>query len=323
MSIWRCSTAPIPVAVQGRRFLVDRQSHQDDGGRPALHFGRHIQDDQHARYRLGRGVPRHLQALLAPWSQGQRALPRRFETLAAPLCRGISANSQKNSRRRRTARRRSARVVTTIVRNERRRLDNRRRGYTQKAIVGGHKVYLKTGEYVDGSLGEIFVDMHKEGAAFRSLMNNFAIAVSIGLQYGVPLEEFVGRLHLHPLRAQRHGRGQRHHQDVDVHPRLHLPGTGNQLSRPQRSRPCRARRPDAGTRWVAAIPVKNSPKVMTAWLRCRACSKRWPAGATCGGRRLQVLEGGAPGRTGQDGCGCPTRNDCRRHRRRCGTHARL
>ena len=82
-------------------------------------------------------------------------------------------------------------VVTTIVRNERRRLDNRRRGYTQKAIVGGHKVYLKTGEYVDGSLGEIFIDMHKEGAAFRSLMNNFAIAVSIGLQYGVPLEEFV------------------------------------------------------------------------------------------------------------------------------------
>ena len=86
-------------------------------------------------------------------------------------------------------------IVTRIVhrgdRGERKRLDNRRRGYTQKAIVGGHKVYLKTGEYADGSLGEIFIDMHKEGAAFRSLMNNFAIAVSIGLQYGVPLEEFV------------------------------------------------------------------------------------------------------------------------------------
>ncbi|MFQ5984128.1 MAG: vitamin B12-dependent ribonucleotide reductase [Alphaproteobacteria bacterium] len=74
---------------------------------------------------------------------------------------------------------------------KRRRLPQRRRGYTQKAIVGGHKVYLRTGEYEDGSLGEIFVDMHKEGAAFRSLMNNFAIAISIGLQYGVPLEEFV------------------------------------------------------------------------------------------------------------------------------------
>jgi ribonucleoside-diphosphate reductase alpha chain len=58
-------------------------------------------------------------------------------------------------------------------------------------VVGGHKVYLHTGEYDDGRLGEIFLDMHKEGAAFRSLMNNFAIAVSVGLQYGVPLEEFV------------------------------------------------------------------------------------------------------------------------------------
>jgi len=68
---------------------------------------------------------------------------------------------------------------------------HRRKGYTQKATVGGHKVYLRTGEYEDGRLSEIFIDMHKEGAAFRSLMNNFAIAISIGLQYGVPLEEYV------------------------------------------------------------------------------------------------------------------------------------
>jgi len=74
---------------------------------------------------------------------------------------------------------------------KRRRLPQRRSGYTQKAIVGGHKVYLRTGEYEGGQLGEIFIDMHKEGAAFRSLMNNFAIAVSLGLQHGVPLEEFV------------------------------------------------------------------------------------------------------------------------------------
>ena len=71
------------------------------------------------------------------------------------------------------------------------RLPDRRKGYIQKASVGGHKVYLHTGEFEDGALGEIFIDMHKEGAAFRSLMNNFAIATSIGLQYGVPLEEFV------------------------------------------------------------------------------------------------------------------------------------
>ena len=86
----------------------------------------------------------------------------------------------------------SEKIVEKIVeRLARRRLPHRRKGYTQKAIVGGHKVYLRTGEYEDGSLGEIFIDMHKEGAAFRSLMNNFAIAISIGLQYGVPLEEYV------------------------------------------------------------------------------------------------------------------------------------
>ncbi len=74
---------------------------------------------------------------------------------------------------------------------KRRALPARRSGYTQKAIVGGHKIYLRTGEYSDGTLGEIFLDMHKEGAAFRSLMNCFAIAISLGLQHGVPLEEFV------------------------------------------------------------------------------------------------------------------------------------
>ena len=90
----------------------------------------------------------------------------------------------------------SERIVERVIermraRAERERLPDRRKGYTQKAVVGGHKVYLRTGEYADGRLGEIFIDMHKEGAAFRSLMNNFAIAVSVGLQYGVPLEEFV------------------------------------------------------------------------------------------------------------------------------------
>lgn len=74
---------------------------------------------------------------------------------------------------------------------ERNRLPAKRRGWTQKAKIAGHTVFLRTGEYADGTLGEIFVDLHKEGASFRSLMNCFAIAVSIGLQYGVPLEEFV------------------------------------------------------------------------------------------------------------------------------------
>ncbi|WP_046863263.1 vitamin B12-dependent ribonucleotide reductase [Microvirga massiliensis] len=84
------------------------------------------------------------------------------------------------------------RVIERVERvRDREKMPDRRKGYTQKAIVGGHKVYLRTGEYDDGRLGEIFIDMHKEGAAFRAMMNNFAIAISLGLQYGVPLEEYV------------------------------------------------------------------------------------------------------------------------------------
>ena len=71
------------------------------------------------------------------------------------------------------------------------RLPRKRRGFTQEARVGGHKIFLRTGEYLDGTLGEIFIDMHKEGAAFRSMMNCFAMAVSVGLQYGVPLRTYV------------------------------------------------------------------------------------------------------------------------------------
>ena len=82
------------------------------------------------------------------------------------------------------------RVIERIV-AKRRKLPLRRKGYTQKSVVGGHKVYLRTGEYQDGNLGEIFIDMHKEGSAFRSLMDSFAIAISLGLQYGVPLEDYV------------------------------------------------------------------------------------------------------------------------------------
>ena len=82
-------------------------------------------------------------------------------------------------------------IVKEVMKSHREKMPQRRKGYTQKAMVGGHKVYLRTGEYEDGNLGEIFIDMHKEGAGFRAMMNNFAIAVSVGLQYGVPLEEFV------------------------------------------------------------------------------------------------------------------------------------
>ncbi|MBV1703442.1 MAG: vitamin B12-dependent ribonucleotide reductase, partial [Hyphomicrobiales bacterium] len=109
------------------------------------------------------------------------------EDLAAELVRAPAAQ-----RAAAVAERIVERVVERIERlRERERMPDRRKGYTQKAVVGGHKVYLRTGEYDDGRIGEIFIDMHKEGAALRSFINNFAIAVSLGLQYGVPLEEYV------------------------------------------------------------------------------------------------------------------------------------
>jgi ribonucleoside-diphosphate reductase alpha chain len=122
---------------------------------------------------------------------GARAL--RLVRAPAPLAFSLTLPESATEIRARPAGHEGERVVERIVEVERsrRKLPDRRKGYIQKAAVGGHKVYLHTGEYDDGELGEIFIDMHKEGAAFRSVMNNFAIAISIGLQYGVPLDEFV------------------------------------------------------------------------------------------------------------------------------------
>jgi len=75
--------------------------------------------------------------------------------------------------------------------NNRSKMPDRRKGYIQKITIGNHKIYLHTGEYDDGKVGEIFIDMNKEGELVKALMNNFAIAISLGLQYGVPLDEFV------------------------------------------------------------------------------------------------------------------------------------
>ena len=108
--------------------------------------------------------------------------------------REITPSSGAGTEPPRTAVQAAERITEKIVHRyiaRRRRLPDRRAGYTQKARIGHHKIYLRTGEYEDGTLGEIFIDMHKEGAAFRSMTNCFAIAVSLGLQHGVPLEEFV------------------------------------------------------------------------------------------------------------------------------------
>ena len=133
-------------------------------------------------------------------------------------------------------------VERIIVMREREKLPDRRKGYTQKAVVGGHKVYLRTGEYDDGRIGEIFIDMHKEGAALRSFINNFAIAVSLGLQYGVPLEEYVDAFTFTRFEPAGSRAGQRLDQICDLDPRLCVPRTRGQLHVAVRSRPCRSLR---------------------------------------------------------------------------------
>lgn len=122
------------------------------------------------------------------------ALYRDGSKLSQPLNSVLDTADEENSNDVETSKSNTEKTVEKILYkyiSQRRKLPSRRAGYTQKAMVGGHKVYLRTGEYEDGQLGEIFIDMHKEGAAFRSLMNAFAISVSLGLQHGVPLEEFV------------------------------------------------------------------------------------------------------------------------------------
>ena len=139
------------------------------------------------------------EAYLEGWQLGLKALAlyRDGSKLSQPLAAVMADETVEEAEESATSRPQVQKVIEVAERvverwiTERRKLPSRRKGYTQKAVVGGHKVYLRTGEYEDGTLGEIFIDMHKEGAAFRSLMNSFAIAISIGLQYGVPLEEFV------------------------------------------------------------------------------------------------------------------------------------
>ncbi|TLX16546.1 vitamin B12-dependent ribonucleotide reductase [Rhizobium sp. MHM7A] len=133
------------------------------------------------------------------WKLGLKAnaLYRDGSKLSQPLSASLGLDDMAGDEPEVTGERRVVQIVEKVVEKiverlpARRKLPNRRKGYTQKAKVGGHNVYLRTGEYEDGALGEIFIDMHKEGASFRAMMNNFAMAISLGLQHGVPLEEFV------------------------------------------------------------------------------------------------------------------------------------
>ena len=183
---------------------LGREPHPHAGGGAAVHLRRHLQDHQHAERRDRRGLQGGLHAVLEARLKAN-ALYRDGSKLSQPLQSQLIADEDEDDDvieaflDKPAAARAAAlpeKVVEKVVERivvmrERERMPDRRKGYTQKAVVGGHKVYLRTGEYDDGRLGEIFIDMHKEGAALRSLLNNFAIAVSLGLQYGVPLDEYV------------------------------------------------------------------------------------------------------------------------------------
>ena len=151
-----------------------------------------------ALYRDGSKLSQPLSTTDSPEARLLAAVVAEKDPLAEPARREPTGSPQEltptSSSPPRTAVQAAERITEKIVHRyiaRRRRLPDRRAGYTQKARIGNHKIYLRTGEYEDGTLGEIFIDMHKEGAAFRSMTNCFAIAVSLGLQHGVPLEEFV------------------------------------------------------------------------------------------------------------------------------------
>ena len=220
-NVWACGA----MTVEGAPFLKDEDLPVFDCASPCGRLSqRYLSTESHIRmcaavqpYVSG-GISKTINmphsatiddcsdAYSLSWRLGLKsnALYRDGSKLSQPLNTAVFGDAELNDiedaaeenateKAARTAERIVEKVVERVVERpaERRRLPHRRKGYIQKATVGGHKVYLHTGEFDDGELGEIFIDMHKEGAAFRSLMNNFAIAISIGLQYGVPLEEYV------------------------------------------------------------------------------------------------------------------------------------
>ena len=113
------------------------------------------------------------------------------KSLNTKLNKELSDNISKTNKKPKNNSLGDASLNLKIKNNSRFKMPDRRKGYIQKAQIGDHKVYLHTGEYDDGKIGEIFIDTNKEGELVKAMMNNFAIAISLGLQYGVPLEEYV------------------------------------------------------------------------------------------------------------------------------------
>jgi ribonucleoside-diphosphate reductase alpha chain len=151
-------------------------------------------EDVKKAYQLSWQLMTKANALYRDGSKLSQPLNSVADSPEAAALAAISAEPEKKEEPKAPAVQVAERITEKIVHRyiaKRRRLPDRRAGYTQKARIGTHKMYIRTGEYEDGTLGEIFIDMHKEGAAFRSMTNCFAIAVSLGLQHGVPLEEYV------------------------------------------------------------------------------------------------------------------------------------
>ena len=166
-----------PMPGMQERIAFARACREALGGPVVIRFG--ANDLDHLESALSVGIGVRLEGARAPVTDSVRERIAHALSLAMEPTEEVAPQPA------------PAAYTTPVLATDRRRLPDRRKGYIQKATVGGHKVYLHTGEFDEGTLGEIFIDMHKEGAAFRSLMNNFAIAISMGLQYGVPLEEYV------------------------------------------------------------------------------------------------------------------------------------
>ena len=234
----------------GQRFLLRRVAHPHDGGRPAVRLAGRFRRPSTCRmtqpsrtcknaYKLSWQLMLKANALYRDGSK----LSQPLNTVAdAPDLEVEAAPAEAAPEPKAEPVQIAEKIVYRYIAH-RRRLPDRRAGYTQKSRIGNHKIYLRTGEYEDGTLGEIFIDMHKEGAAFRSMTNCFAIAISLGLQHGVPLEEYVDAFSVHALRAERRRGRQPAHQDDDLDHRLHLPRAGHHLSRPARPGPRRCGRP--------------------------------------------------------------------------------
>ena len=151
-------------------------------------------EDVKAAYRLSWQLMTKANALYRDGSKLSQPLNSVADSDEAAALAAITADEPTAERAKPEAVKMAERITEKVIHRyiaRRRRLPDRRAGYTQKARIGNHKIYLRTGEYEDGTLGEIFIDMHKEGAAFRSMTNCFAIAISLGLQHGVPLDEYV------------------------------------------------------------------------------------------------------------------------------------